>query len=153
MISLCFMPAWHSLSPSECLLASAIPEVALWVPCVIKPLLSAGSIWASHRTSRTQWTGQGHVATRVAMAHPAGMSVLMGTRARQGEHSAPGFLPLTELHTGWNKTYGLVPAGHWCGISHPITRPPSPKVNYFTLQIQNLLPRAHQHNSVHFLLC
>lgn len=113
MISLCFMPAWHSLSPSECLLASAIPEVALWVPCVIKPLLSAGSIWASHRTSRTQWTGQGRVATRVATAHPAGMSVLMGTRARQGEHSAPGFLPLTELHTEWNKTYGLVPAGPW----------------------------------------
>lgn len=46
-------------------------------------------------------TGQGDVVTRLAMSHPEGMSVLLGTLlAGQGDHSAPGFLPLTKLHVG-----------------------------------------------------
>lgn len=58
------------------------------------PGLHAGPDGHSH-------TGQGRVATRVAMSPPAGMAVLLGTLlAGQGDHSAPGFLPLTKLHIG-----------------------------------------------------
>lgn len=130
----CFMAAQHRL-----FLASVNTEVLVSALCVIKQ--SAHSIWAScrarwpqwHRTGTCSHTG-GHVTPCRNVCFAGGMAI----RARGPQ--CPVFLPLTKLHTGWSKTYGLAPLWHWCAISaSPIPYNPVPptKANYFKLQLQN----------------